>query len=135
MNNTVTEINGETSDGYHTFNELYEHRHALFILLAQLLPDRLVWRSLTHSDGSRIEGWFVLGIFMQKGYQITYHLPMIYWNGCTFAQILDKAPEFDKHTSKDVLERLGKLSQFITNHGKPDGTEARLIQTLKDMEE
>jgi hypothetical protein len=24
---------GDVSDGYHTFNELYEHRHMLFLML------------------------------------------------------------------------------------------------------
>ena len=37
---TFTIKNGDISDGYHTFDELYEHRIALFITLARLLIDK-----------------------------------------------------------------------------------------------
>ena len=30
-----SEINGETSDGYHTFNELYHHRAVLFSVIVR----------------------------------------------------------------------------------------------------
>ena len=33
------EVNEGTSDGYHTFKELYEHRHRLFIALTALQFD------------------------------------------------------------------------------------------------
>lgn len=52
----------------------------------------------------------VVGMNDEKGKQITYHLPAKYWNEvCEFANILEKAPEFDGHTSDDVYERLFKL--------------------------
>lgn len=35
----ATEINGETSDGYHTFNELYHHRAVLFAFLVAHYPE------------------------------------------------------------------------------------------------
>ena len=69
-----------------------------------------VWRSKNHSDGEPAFGgtWFVLGINKEKGKQITYHLPMSKWDETDFAETLEKAPEFDGHTSQDVLERLKK---------------------------
>lgn len=106
----------DASDGYHTFTELYEHRITLFIALcrfyssvdlAEWSEDQMpVWRSLLHSDGSVFEGWFVLGIGKEKGEQITYHLPIDRWEETSFAQTLEKAPEFDGHTAADVLNRL-----------------------------
>ena len=45
----------------------------------------------------------------EKGKQITYHIPLDRWDECEFAETLDKAPEFDGHTSQDVLERLKDL--------------------------
>ena len=105
---------GEVSDGYHTFNELYEHRIVNFMALCRsiertkyhkILP---VWKSKKHSDGSVWEGWFLLGIGTTPGEQITYHLPEKYWDLCEF-DALDQAPEFDGHTSADVLERISKL--------------------------
>ncbi len=53
MINMSETITGETSDGYHTFNELYEHRHWLFLCLlaghAGIYP---MWMSKAHYDGS-----------------------------------------------------------------------------------
>lgn len=103
----------EVSDGYHTFGELYEHRIALFLALAQrvddVMPTGNVWRSKLHSDGSSIDGWFIMGIDTEPGRQITYHLPMSRWDDTGFMVTLDRAPEFDGHTSADVLVRLRRL--------------------------
>jgi len=110
------------SDGYHTFGELYEHRIVLYIILlrtaeaqmdgmnAEPLYDKgTFWKSKAHSDGSVWDGWFILGAFTEPGKQITYHLPIEKWDECFFAKELDKAPEWDGHTSADVLERLKNL--------------------------
>ncbi len=104
----------DVSDGYHTIEELYEHRHTLFIALSRSLSefsgtydDKNVWRSKVHSDGKLVyEGWFIMGIRKEPGDQISYHLPISYWEETDFAETLGRAPEFDGHTSKDVLERL-----------------------------
>lgn len=108
------EVTGSTSDGYHTFDELYEHRAVLFIQLCGFISawrDCVypVWRSKLHSDGSSFDGWFIMGIFKEGGKQITYHLPMDKWNDAMFAETLEKAPEFDGHTPADVLKRLDNL--------------------------
>lgn len=104
---TIKGDNLEVSDGYHTINELYEHRINLFIALCKRIND--CWRSDTHSDGTSFEGWFILGINKSQGSQITYHLPMSRWDDCDFATTLFKAPEWDGHTSNDVLKRLLEL--------------------------
>jgi hypothetical protein len=106
-------------DGYHTFGELYDHRIALWIAISKLMAQRemaigrvkdmpYVWRSKRHSDGELSFGgtWFVLGVGFFEGDQMTYHLPIEKWDMCDFAETLEKAPEFDGHTSDDVLERL-----------------------------
>lgn len=102
------------SDGYHTFGELYEHRITLFIVLVRHYSTHpkqrgQIWRSAVHSDGSVWDGWFMLGIGKDKGFQITYHLPMSKWDECSFAETLEIAPEYDGHTSNDVLQRLKNL--------------------------
>jgi hypothetical protein len=105
---------GYISDGYHTFDELYEHRCLLFCMLLTMvshqdtLPmgwDLLAWKSLKHSDGSSIEGWFIAGIYI-GGKQITYHLPLRMFNDLQSVETLATAPEWDGHTSQDVIERL-----------------------------
>lgn len=100
------------SDGYHTMDELYYHRVTLFIALARERNARFqqeVWRSKANGDGSIWAGWFIMGIGRNKGEQITYHLPINRWEETEFAETLDKAPEFDGHTSEDVLKRLKSL--------------------------
>ena len=108
----------QISDGYHTFGELYEHRAALFIALCKVtemleveagMGSGKVWRSRLHSDGTSYEGWFIMGIGTGKGLQISYHLPIDKWDETYFAKTYDKAPDFDGHTSKDVLNRLKSL--------------------------
>lgn len=112
-------IDENTSDGYHTFKELYEHRIALFKAL-MWAHWKNAWASKVHADGSIFEGWFIAGIHTPKG-DITYHLPIKDWeelfkcrpdetgNNNICIMTLDKAPEFDGHTSDDVLERLKNL--------------------------
>jgi hypothetical protein len=106
------------NDGYHTFSELYQHRIVLFIALCKELVNNPeyqtgqkshIWKSLKHSDSTYYQGWFIMGIGINQGEQITYHLPMSYWNKTDFAEILEKAPDFDKHTSKDVVKRILEL--------------------------
>lgn len=118
INILIKETNtNEISDGYHTFGELYEHRIQLFITLCKLIAhsnygayqENPVWKSKKHSNGTSFEGWFILGIDGTKGKQITYHLPVSKWDECSFADELPFAPEWDGHTSVDVLQRLKQL--------------------------
>ena len=93
------------SDGFHTFKNLYDHRIELFIALARWISNhslREVWRYKTE------EKWFIMGISREKGKQITYHLPIEKWNETEFAYTCSLKPEWDGHTSEDVLERLKK---------------------------
>lgn len=114
INEAIKQVDSNyISDGYHTFGELYEHRIVLYIALCRQLSKnstRSVWISKKHSDGSVWDGWFLLGICIANGEQITYHLPERYWDVCKeFAYEFDQAPPFDGHTSDDVLNRLINL--------------------------
>lgn len=112
-----SEDRGKVTDGYHKFSELYEHRIANYMALLKTIFDRdcslrrpwYIWKSKAHSDGSVWDGWFILGIYTNPGEQITYHLPISKWDECSFARVLDKAPEWDGHTSADVIQRLNSL--------------------------
>ena len=107
---------GKVSDGFHTFDELYEHRIELFLRLCFYFiqgksqhDKRIVWKSKLHADGSKFDGWFIMGIGERKGEQISYHLPISKWDEILFACELDYAPLWDGHTPADVLERLKRL--------------------------
>lgn len=106
------------SDGFHTFDELYDHRITLYIALCKHKHDlyaienpgkHKIWRSKAHSDGSVWDGWFILGIGTDKGKQITYHLPLSRWEETDFVEEIEKAPDWDGHTPEDVLSRLKDL--------------------------
>lgn len=101
-------IDGNTSDGYHTFNELYDHRHALFICLMKAYPE-LSWYSRKHPDGTEWDGWFLAGMHLPQG-DISYHLPDSWMILMPDLPYLEKAPEFDGHTSEDVVSRLRAFS-------------------------
>lgn len=109
---------GKISDGYHTFDELYEHRITLFLVLCKKIEELkrwqcnirpLMWKSKLHSDGTNFDGWFIAGINVEEGEQITYHIPMSRWGEANFMETLDQAPKFDGHTSQDVINRLQNL--------------------------
>lgn len=95
----------EVSDGYHTFGELYQHRHALFMALARSHP-HLVWRAIQHPDGTMFPGMFIAGMHLPTG-DISYHLPMSEWDALLgVGEALTRSPEWDGHTPADVITRL-----------------------------
>lgn len=98
-------VTGDTSDGYHTFNELYEHRHALFLYAMKCNPS-LSTISYTHHDGSSFDGWFIAHISLPTG-DVSYHLPNRLWDKAvaTGATVLLRGKEWDGHTTTDVIER------------------------------
>lgn len=103
----MTKITGSTSDGFHTFDELYHHRTILFAMLAQ--PGRTVrwvdaWKSRQHADGSMFDGFFIAGITTRDG-EATYHCRLEYWDLFDVPE-RDRAPDFDGHTPDDTLARL-----------------------------
>lgn len=105
---------GEITDGYHTFNELYAHRTELFITLCYIIASEgpiersETWKSRLHSDGTKLDGWFIAGIGREAGGQITYHLPDAKWDDLDIP-VWERAPVYDGHTSADVLGRLRRL--------------------------
>ena len=107
----VIECNiGEVSDGDHTFNELYQHRHHLFIALMRELSE-LSWRAKKNDDGTFFDGWFIAGIHLPNG-DISYHMPNDKWMFLDNAGIetLENAPEWDLHNSLDVIKRLADFA-------------------------
>jgi hypothetical protein len=103
----VAPVNENTSDGYHTFKELYHHRAVLFAALIAQMPEK-AWKSKTHSDGSVWDGWFIVGIETPEG-QATYHYASDpYWDMFCCHEV-DRAPEWDGHTPEQAIERIMSL--------------------------
>lgn len=127
-----TKAPGDTSDGYHTFDELYEHRTGLLAALcncfAQHLIDvfdlhgvaanyaelvqelsRWVFKSRHHHDGEMYDGFFIVGINCKTlsgpDRWATWHCEDKWWDRFNIPE-LDKAPEWDGHTPEEALDRL-----------------------------
>lgn len=110
----------DVNDGYHTFTELYNHRHALFCALCKIYDNYITplntrvkcWKSKLHDDGTMFEGWFIAGMTVLEiegpPTYITYHLPMEWWDKFKLKEI-ERAPVWDGHTPNDVIQRLVKL--------------------------
>ena len=104
-------VNGNTTDGYHTFNELYHHRAVLFSVIVNTHPE-IAWKSKRHSDGTMFDGMFIVGIKTPQG-QATYHYDIDpYWDMFECEE-LELAPDWDGHTPDDAINRIRKLRRFM----------------------
>lgn len=92
----------KVSDGYHTFEELYEHRVLLFFNFAHYLEWPSTWRP-------HYPGWPVLLVETPAG-QVSYHFPE------AMLPLIephitkdDKEIQWDGHTDSDVISRMKDL--------------------------
>jgi hypothetical protein len=99
---------GELSDGFHTFNSLYEQRMILFAALVKAYKDK-AWKSYRHEDGEYCfgGGWFIVGIDTPEG-SYTYHYENKYWDMFDCID-LPRAKHWDGHTEADAETRLMSL--------------------------
>lgn len=123
IDDTPADIKGNFSDGYHTFNELYDFRKvyhaALFNEWAKHSiknPDGTVanmydiHKSWKHNDGELCFGgfWFIVVAILPTG-QITNHYELKDWDLFKIPEVEKAKYPYDGHTSADVLARLSAL--------------------------
>lgn len=102
-------VDENTSDGYHTFKELYEFR---LLYNAHLFNEwskqgmYKVHKSTKHSDGEDCfgGGWFIVVATLPGG-DISNHYEMKDWD-LFQCEVRETAKEWDGHTSQDVAKRL-----------------------------
>lgn len=105
-------VDENTSDGYHTFAELYNFRKvynaALFNEWARQ-GKYAVHKSKRHATGELCfgGGWFIVVATLPGG-DISNHYEMADWN-LFQCEERETAKEWDGHTSSDVVERLRSL--------------------------
>lgn len=103
---------GEISDGYHTFDELYNFRMLYNACLFNTWDDKglfNVHKSKRHSDGEFPFGkddMFIVVATLPTG-QISNHYNIEHWN-LFCCETREKADEWDGHTAQDVADRLLK---------------------------
>ncbi|MGH3447217.1 MAG: hypothetical protein ACRDQA_22725 [Nocardioidaceae bacterium] len=105
----MSTVTGDTSDGFHTFDELYDFRMLYNAALfnewaAQGKFD--VHKSRRHSDGEWCfgGGWFIVVAQLPTG-QISQHYPDGEWSMFEVPE-RPKGAEWDGHTPDDVRARL-----------------------------
>jgi len=109
----MSKIDENTSDGYHTFKELYEYRMLYNALLFNEWAkngDYGVHKSKLHSDGEVPfgGGWFVVSAQLPIG-QVTNHYELKDWD---LFQIPEntRAAKWDGHTPQEAAIRLRALA-------------------------
>ena len=108
-----SEVDENTSDGYHTLNELYEFRKIYNATLFNEWTKQNkydVHKSKKHYDGEDCfgGGWFIVVAILPSG-QISNHYELKDWDLFQCEETEKAKYEFDGHTAKDVLERLKLL--------------------------
>lgn len=101
-------IDENTSDGYHTFKELYEFRKLYNAAFFNEIPVTFanVHKSKRHHDGEECfgGGWFIVMATLPTG-QISNHYELKDWD-LFKCEERERADEWDGHTAKDVADRL-----------------------------
>lgn len=123
-----SDIRGGISDGYHTFDELYEFRKVYNAALFnhwnttelidrfgtkhEITPLFHVHKSWKHHDGELCfgGGWFIVVAMLPTG-QISNHYEAKDWDLFKVPEVEKALFEFDGHSSNDVLERLKQLNR------------------------
>ena len=108
-------ITEDTSDGYHTFKELYEFRLLYNACLFNEWAEQGkydVHKSQRHADGELCFGrndYFIVVATLPTG-QISNHYPMTDWHLFKCEAVDQAKAIWDGHTSQDVADRLRKLT-------------------------
>lgn len=102
-------VDEDTSDGYHTFGELYRYRmlyNAAFFNMLARHTDIPVVKSHRHGDGELCfgGGWFIVMAQLPTG-QVSNHYEDRFW-GLFDVPEVEKAPEWDGHTPNDAADRI-----------------------------
>lgn len=115
ISKSEVKITENTSDGFHTFKELYEFRKIYNAVLFNEWSKQgkfNIHKSKRHSDGEECfgGGWFIVMATLPTG-QISnhYELKDLDLFQCEERKFADK---WDEHNSNDVLKR---LKQYIKN--------------------
>ncbi len=106
---------GSVSDGYHTFDELYEQRMLYNAAFMNYLPHEefRVHKSKRHNDGEEPfgGGWFIVMAVLPDGKQISNHYEMKDWD-LFQVPTQPRADKWDGHTAEDVANR---LEEYLKN--------------------
>ena len=107
---------GKISDGYHTFDDLYDFRALYNAAFFNNLNGKYnVHKSRRHSNGEFCfdGGWFIVMADLPTG-QISNHYEDRYWNLFNIPE-KEKADKWDGHSDIDVQNRLYNFNMLRVN--------------------
>lgn len=105
---------GQISDGYHTFDELYEFRMMYNALLFNEWASKGLYnvhKSYRHYDGELCFGedkWFIVVAELPTG-PISNHYKKEYWDLFKVPEVERSTTPYDGHTPQDTIERMNKF--------------------------
>jgi hypothetical protein len=98
-------VGNDLSDGYHTFDELYEHRVLLYLLCTETGALKASYVVEDH-----YEGWDLIVAFTPGNYQqVSYHVPNKYrwaYEKLERRSVDQQKEYYDGHTPQLVAHRL-----------------------------
>lgn len=111
------EHSGQVSDGYHTFEELYEYRMLYNAGLFNEWADQGkydVHKSYKHHDGEECfgGGWFIVVAITPYG-QITNHYRNEHWDLFQVQSAKEALYAYDGHTPQEAKRRLLQTIQIL----------------------
>ena len=132
-------VDEDTSDGYHTFRELYRYRmlyNAAFFNMIARHTNIPVVKSHRHGDGEPCfgGGWFIAMAQLPTG-QVSNHYEDRFWELFRVPEA-EKAPEWDGHTPNDAADRLEsflEMRETDSDESNPPGNAAAMREALKTV--
>lgn len=103
--------NLHVSDGYHSMDDLYEHRMALTAALTNMINFEgglTTFKARQHYDGTMFEGQFIVVIVTPEG-QISYHYDLKDWDNFKIPEFEKSPIPYDGHGANEVIKRLLKI--------------------------
>jgi len=96
------------SDGYHTFEELYEYRKAYNALFANLAVDKFkVEKTKNHYDGEPCFGGTHFKVYFQLPTgEVSNHYKLEDWDLFDVPEVEKATIEYDGHTPAEALQRM-----------------------------
>lgn len=132
-------VDEDTSDGYHTFRELYRYRmlyNAAFFNMLSRHTSIPVVKSHRHGDGELCfgGGWFIVMAQLPTG-QVSNHYEDRFWELFNLPEA-EKAPEWDGHTPNDAADRLESFLEMRepdSDKSNPPGNNAAMREALENL--
>lgn len=111
-NKGVTHVK-DLSDGYHTYDDLYNHRKMLTALFVSTFPE-YCWKSKKHNhlDDKIFDDMFIVGIDLPTG-TITYHYDLTDFD-LFHCEELPEAPKWDGASADDTLDRINEMILYYS---------------------